>query len=329
MIHDRFLCRPEHTTMPVRLAANDLTVHSRSGAQTFRDVDGWIQPYAEVIEATIQGLPAISRPGSPVTVSVRRDRSGEEPATLWSLDTNGTPLPCSALAEYLPLLESLGSEAMFSGTMCWQLQANGCWWIDLGGSRFEQIALDRLFERQVHRFSGRASVQFERCRIEPFNRRSDIAGSFRAADGLIAQSLLLSVHQQLGFQVQLPEELLAGRRDVPYDRIALAFKVNNTQLQLDGICRSELGYESFPPGVVLSLDLQPLVRSAGQTLDSLKLISVIAPPHSVGVPLSSQTSALIHVFIPPARPLPRDGDFPPRIRSAENWSGGPTIAQPY
>ena len=327
LIHDRFLCRPEQTSLPVQVAGNDLTIHSRTGALTLRDVDAWIHSDEDSVEATIQCLPAISQSDSPIDITVRRDRSGTLPVTQWLLDTHRTPLPCSALAEYLPMLESLGSDAMFSGTMRWQLEPSD-WWIDLGGSQFEHVSLDRLFEQHAQRLSGTARIRLERCRIEPHNRKSDIAGSIRAQNGLIARSLLVSVNQHLGFDVRVPNDLLEARGDVPYDRIAMGFVVNNTQLQLDGICRQEVGYESFPPGVVLCLDGYALVRSADKTLDALALITAIAPSHSVLVPLSNQTNWLTKVFIPPSRPLPRDEGYPPRIRAAEIWQGGPTIGQP-
>jgi hypothetical protein len=145
---------------------------------------------------------------------------------------------------------------------------------------------------------------------------------------MIGQSLLHSAHKHFGFQIRIPQDLIDSRGDVPYDHLALAFQINNSQLHLEGICRTEPGYESFPPGVVLSLDLQPLVQSSPQTLDSVNVINVVAPTHSVRVPLSSQTRSLMHVLVPPSRPLPRGQDNPPRIRSAELWTGGPTISQP-
>ncbi len=327
LIHDRFLCRPERTSAAVQIAANDLTIHSRTGALTLRDVDAWIRPLEDSVEATVQCLPAISQSNSPFTITASRIRSGESPSTRWLLDTGGTPLPCSALGEYLPPLESLGSDAMFSGTMRWHTQA-GQWWIDLGGSRFEQVSLDRLFEKHAHRLSGTASIQLERCRIERNNRKSDIAGSIRAKNGLIGRSLILSAREHLGFNVRLPEGMVNSLGDIPYDRIALGFNLNNTQLRLDGICRTEIGYESYPAGVVLCLDGYPLVESNGATLDSLKVLTALAPSHSVLVPMSDQTSWLADILIPPSRPLPRGEPSPPRIRSAENWRGGPTIGQP-
>ena len=263
----------------------------------------------------------------PLTITVRRDRSDEQPATDWLLDTQGTALPCSAFAEFLPKLESLGNEATFTGTCQWRHQG-GQWSIDLAGSRFQQISLDRVFEQHAHRLSGNASLQLDRCRIEPHQRRSDIVGTVRARDGLIGRSLLASTSQNLGLDVRMPEAWGEAPGDIPYDLLAIGFNINNTQLRLDGVCRTEDGYESYPAGVVLILNGYPLVRSTPETIESLRLMTAIAPAHSVPVPLSNQTSWLTNILLPPSRPLPSNEPSPPRIRSAGNWQGGPSIAQP-
>src|SRR6056297_216010 len=325
LIHDRFLCRPEQTSRPIRLAANDLTIHSASGGgMTLRDVDAWIEPQAKAVQASIQCVPAIASAATPIQITVRRDRSGEQPATNWMLDTQDTALPCSALSDYLPgLIGNLGNEAMFAGTMRWQLNHQD-WWIDLSGSRIEQVSLDRIFEQQAHRLSGKATIQLERCRIEP-GRRVDIAGSVRARDGLIGRSLLLSLHHHLDFEVRVPD----GKEDLPYDRIAVRFNVDDTQLRLDGICRTEVGFESFPVGVVLCSGGYPLVRSSPQTLRSLALVSALAPAHSVMVPVADQNRGLMQVLIPPSRPILQDpqGAQRPKIQTARDWSGGPVTGQ--
>jgi len=321
MIHDRFLCSPQRTSVPVQFAANDLTIHSRTGSMTLRDVDAWIGLRGETVEATMQCMPANFGSDSPIAVTVRRDRSTELPSTLWILDTGGTPLPCSVLAEYLPTLKALGSEAEFLGTMRWQSDSND-WMVDLGGARFEKVSLDRLFEKQSHRLSGDATIEFVRCRIEPNQRRSDIVGSIRATDGQIGRSLLLSAQQHLGFESRFPE----GFGDVPYDLIAIGFNVNNTQLKLDGICRTEPGFETHAAGVVLCTDGYPWVRSSGQDLDALALLTAIAPSHRVMVPLSNQTHWLTSVLVPPSRPLPCAENRIQRL--AERPHDGPTIRQP-
>ncbi|MGI9475051.1 MAG: hypothetical protein ACR2NZ_26195 [Rubripirellula sp.] len=328
LLHDRFLCRPDQTSLPVRAAANDLTIHSRTGDLTFTDIDAWIRQGDRTIEATIEGLPANTRSDSPVSVSVLRDRNQDLPSTQWTLDTRGTALPCSAVAEFIPQMEGLGTDAEYTGTMRWQIDAE-TWSVDLSGSSFSQISLDRLFERHTHRLTGSATLWLERCRIEPQMRRSDIAGSIVARDGMVGRSLLHSCQQHFGFQLRLPTPLIDRQDDsVPFDRLAVGFNVNNTQLELNGICRSERGYEGFPSDVALCLDGYPLVFSTDGTLDSLKVITAIAPAHSVLIPMSDQTRWLTKVFIPPSRPLPHPNAQPPRIRSAENFRGGPTISQP-
>ncbi|MDF1845108.1 MAG: hypothetical protein P1U77_27155 [Rubripirellula sp.] len=327
LLHDRWLCGPLATQTSLTVAGNDLTIHSRFGSMTLRDVDAWIRPEEKSIEATIRGLPASSHSEVPLQLTVRRDRSGETPSTQWQLASGGTPLPCSALSEYLPLMAGLGSEAMFSGTIAWQ-QTQNEWSIDLGGSRFENISLDRLFEQHAHRLSGKADLQLDRCRIDPTQRRSDIAGSIRASKGSIGRSLLAAAQQNLAINVDLPEPINQTPGDIPFDRIAIGFNLNNTQLSLSGICRNEPGYESYPAGVVMLLDGLPLARSTDTTLPALSVLTAIAPTHSVPVPVSSQTQALMNIFIPPSRPLPAGEAYPPRIRSARNWSAGPTVVQP-
>jgi hypothetical protein len=126
----------------------------------------------------------------------------------------------------------------------------------------------------------------------------------------------------------LPEGWSDSPGSIPYDLLAIGFNINNTQLRLDGICRHETGYESYPAGVVLLQNGYPLVHSSAATLESLRLLTAIAPAHSVPVPMSNQTNWLTNVFLPPSRPLPTDESMPPRIRSAGNWEGGPSVTQP-
>jgi hypothetical protein len=326
LIHDRFLCRPERTTNRTEVSCNDLTIHSRAGGQTFRDVRAWISPGKDAVDAIIQAVPVDSLANATIDIAVRRDRSGANPTTQWTLDTHDTPLPCSALAEYLPTLENLGTEAMFYGVMRWQLSGQD-WWVDLSGSRFEEVSLSRVFERHEHRLTGTANIRLTRCRIEPSNRRSVIAGSIVARNGVIGQMLLSSARRFLNFTVR--EDVLAdANRDPNYDLLALEFDLNSTQLELTGICRNDSLYHGLEPDVVLCLDQMPLAKSSRTTIDALQVASVFAPTHSVPVPISDQTSWLMNVLMPPSRPLPRDEQYPPRIRSVGTAQGGPTVRQP-
>lgn len=329
LLHDRFLCRPEHTGLPIRFAANDLTIHSANGAMTLRDVDAKIEPTADAVTASIQCLLATSPSKSdtsetPIEITVRRDRGGDAPSTDWTLDTHGTTLPCSVLANYLPdSIGNLGSGATFGGAMRWHLASDGDWWVDVVG-QFAQVSLDRLFQKQSHRLTGLATIQLERGRYEPY-QRVDLAGTIRAADGQIGRSLLQAANRHLNFDIRVGE----GDDNLAYDRITLRFNVNDTQMTLDGICHTEMGFTSFPTGIVMHAGGYPLVRSSSQTLPTISLMSVLAPSHSVMVPLAGQNAGLSGFLIPPTRPLPlQDEAGRATIRTARDWSGGPVTGQP-
>ena len=325
LIHDRFLCRPEQTSVPIRMAADDLTLHSRSGPLTLRDVDAWIRPTVDGVDASIQCLPATSRSDTPVSIAVSRNRRADKPFTSWTLRTDHTALPCSTLAEYLPLMAGLGSEAEFKGTMRWDVRDDG-WTIDLGGSRFQQVDLSKLFEKHPHRLTGIADLQLDRCRVEP-GQTIDISGTFRSRDGFVGTSLIASVHEHLEFAVRQPDP---QSRDLPYGRMAFGFDVFGSQLKVSGVCRTELGYEGLPSGVLLcASDGQPLVATTSQSLPAIRLARAFAPKHSVMVPISDQTTRLMDFLLAPSRTTADDAlPPPPRITAASSWVGGNPIAQP-
>ena len=319
LVHDRFLCDPNRTLVPVHFTAKDLTIQSELGAMTWQEIDAWLKPDGKTVTANVQCLLA-GNAASPIQVKVNRDRRVDPPVTRWLLDSGSTPLPCTVLAEYLPVLESLGPDAHFSGTIRWQSNARG-WMVDLGGSRFDQVAMDRLFENQHHRLTGMATISFTHCHINPGESRSDVVGSIRVVDGHIGRSLLRSAGRSFGFETGLPD----GVNDVPFDRLCVGFNINNDQLLLQGICQTEPGYEGLGPSVVMSMDGQPLVRSTDQHLYAIDAMHLIAPEHAIDVPLAGQNGWLAKVIIPPSRPIPGSEN---RIRAARRYNGGPVIEQP-
>ena len=326
LVHDRFLCRPNRTQAPVGFSADDLTIHSRTGPLTLRDVDAWIRPLAESVEATVQCLPASSRAdAAPFGISVIRDRSGEAPSTAWTLRTGDTALPCSVLAEYLPLMQRLGSDAMFAGLLRWTLDREN-WSVDLGGSQFTQVDLSQLTERLPHRLTGKADVQLERCRIQQ-GRASDISGQLRATSGHLGASLLGRARDHLGFDLFVDPSAL---RDVWYDLMAVRFDLQGQSLKLDGICRTERGYEGLPAHIAITADGLPLAASADNTMQAVQLGQALAPEHSVSMPLADQTRFLLDFLPAPSRPLPSGDSIPlaPRISAAGRWQGDSPIIQP-
>jgi hypothetical protein len=348
LLHDRFLCRPQHLTGSARVAATDLTIHSRLSPITLRDVDAWIGPDLNSaglaspgqsssgvspasVRATIECL--MASPGgsgadssaatSPIQMTVLRDRSGPSPTTQWSLSTGGTALPCSAIAEYLPGHWShLGTEAMFNGTVAGVTSISD-WKLDLSGATLSNLSLDHIFANQPHRLSGTASIKLERCRLHPKQQLVDVSGSIHATHGLIASSLLDGAAKHLGFLVA---ELPSGATDIPYDCMAMRFSLNGPRMHVSGTCRHQHGYASLPTGVALCVGGMPLVQAPGSDVPAIRLMSVLAPVHSEMVPLAQQNQGLLPLLLPPRRAMPNlknQSPTAPRISGLNKYQGGP------
>ncbi len=327
LIHDRFLCRPEKTSVPLQFSTNDVTIHSATGSFTLREVQAWVEPQAEAIQANIQCLPAIGDGRTPVKITIRRERSGPTPRTQWTLETGDTPLPCSAVADWLPAMRRLGDEAAFTGMLQWEVDRLGHWTIDLGGSRFTNVDLSRLSEQMPHRLSGIADLILERCYVDP-GKTVNVSGSITAREGWVGQSLLAAMHENLF--IGIDQGLLGAQLgDVPYELFGIHFRISDSQLKLAGICNTERGYEVLPPGVVICTNRRPIAQTSDRTFPSLRLLRVLSPAHGELVPIASQTQEWMNLLIAPSRSIPvSDGMLPiSRIRSAETWSGGEPILQ--
>lgn len=332
-IHDRFLCYPDNLKYPLSIAANDLTIQSGNHSFTLSDLDAWVENSQTESSIALQLHLADGLSHAPMMMKVQRNRDTVEAAqtittsTSVSLNTNGTALPCSAVADFLPAIESLGSSATFTGNLEWELSNNG-WSIDLAGSRLAGIELDRLFENHAHRLSGKATIELDRCFIMPNERKSDLSGQIRVEQGLIGKALLKQFAENLRFKLLETEAWNDLSGDVPYDLIAIGFNISGTQMRLTGICQNERGYENYPAGVAIVFNGYPLAQSFEDAIESVRLLAAIAPMHSVAVPMSAQTDWLTNILVPPSRPLPRLESTPPRIRSARVWEGGPLVQQP-
>ena len=114
-IHDRFLCYPDNLKYPLSIAANDLTIQSGNHSFTLSDLDAWVENSQTESSIALQLHLADGLSHAPMMMKVQRNRDTVEAAqtittsTSVSLNTNGTALPCSAVADFLPAIESLGS----------------------------------------------------------------------------------------------------------------------------------------------------------------------------------------------------------------------------
>tara|TARA_R110002049_G_scaffold2750_8_gene22286 strand:- start:242268 stop:243587 length:1320 start_codon:yes stop_codon:yes gene_type:complete len=326
LIHDRFLCRPDQTRVPVRVLANDLTIHSRTGPLTLLDIDANVTPQARRTVVNVVGVLAERHVTAPIKLHFTRDRREEVPTTTWILDAPGTALPCSALAECFPIMHSLGADATFAGVITYSEQPDGGASLDLSGSRFSQVELSRLFETLPHKLTGTADLELVRCLVGPDGTLIDFSGQFYARSGLLGGSLLSSLSQNLNLMV--PAQWVGSTmRELNYDRIAVSINIRGEELELTGICNNERSGEYLPKGTMLSAGGEPLVLTSEEPMPVIQLVNAFSPSHSVLVPLSEQTSVLARFFKAPSRVRDYDQDSTPHIISAAPPTGGPQIKQ--
>jgi hypothetical protein len=324
LFHDRFLRHPDRTQRPLQFAANDLTIHSAASSMTLRDVDAAVFEDNQSITANVQAILASAEDQLPILINVTRDRTGAQPTTIWTINTGGTSLPCSALADYLPeYIAVLGPEATFTGTMRFAVNEEG-WTLDLGGCRFDKVALDRLFEKQSHRISGTASIELQKGLIQP-GQRMEWLGTMRAQEGALSQSLLAALNEHLGVEIAQIE----GDGDVTYQQLSMRFELFDTQLMVQGICDTEPGYGSLPPYIMICGPEHAIARAAPQQLPALRLASFLSNPANESVGINDRNRWLVQWLVPARTPIHGIGASRPKLRVATEFRGDQSVIQPH
>lgn len=310
LLHGRFLCSPEYTDRPVRMTAADLSIIGGAGSMTLRDVAGWLQPSDQSISAVIRCVPAgPQRSDEAVEIQIRRDRGGRVPETAWALQTGSLRLPLAPLSDYFPMLDALGPDATFHGSATFRQDhaaiagnvarvGDHHWTVDLSGSRLESLDLNRLSENLPHRLSGRGEVILDRFSIQA-GHLVDAVGTVHAVAGQISPSLVQALEEQFFLRSWQPIT-----HDTAYDLIAARFEVYASQLRIEGICGSVRGFEAMPAATLIAAAGRELLTSTGEPLEVFKVAHLIAPAHSVAVPVSGQTLDMLRLLRPPSSELP-------------------------
>jgi len=324
LVHERYLCQPDHTTSPTEVQADAVTI----GSLTFRSVDVSVIPHPQTVEASVEGtLSDVLDYTSTVHATVVRDRSGIDPATNWSLSTGRNALSCSVLSPYIGWLAALGPEATFRGSMSSEQTPEGNA-IDLSGSTFGGVDLSRLAENLPHRVGGRAEVHFDRCRVIP-GARPDIAGRIVSREGFLAGTLIAPLAEHFGV------EYFAGldqQRDVNFDLLSAQFSISGDgKLTLSGTCHHQEPY--LERDILLCDSNRWLMRFAGdkvgQPTDALRLAYLVTPPQSPSIPMTAGTAPLLR-WLEPGGPAAISSN--PRVsRLADPRSATPTdrVRQPH
>ncbi len=309
MLHDRLISRPAQTVLPISIAATDVSILSRTGSMPPLDVSATITPEGESVRLIARAENTGRQIGPRIRVELFRDRDRELPATELVLSTDGTALPCSALAEYAPAIEHLGPRAEFSGVIACQQTTHG-WSFDLGSSSLTKLSLNDLTDHLPHRVIGQAELHFRRCVIDP-GESVHLVGTLQStkpANLRIKTPLLIAMRDHLAMAVD-ERELVPNPNGIECE-LALDFDIRDETMTLTGI----------GDNVVLYSRGRPIAAPPAQRIDAARLTAMLAPP-------SRWMAAWNSVLLPSSPAAASDGLPAATFRSVRNLDGEASIRQ--
>lgn len=314
-LHDRLIRSRGQTMLPIKIVATDLNIQSRTGSLPLRDLSAEIMPEGNSVRMLVRAGDPSSRTEPQIRVDLFRDREGAVPATELVLSTVGTALPCSALAEYVPAIASLGPDAEFTGTIKCNESLEG-WSFDLGSSSVTKMNLSYLTDALPHRVLGDADIHLRRCLIQP-GQVVDINGTIEARGIRIKPALLAAMHERLGIAVDF-QEASEHPNGLEYKLAAIQFEITDETMKLQGIC------DRFLTGIGSDVALYARGRAIAitrpQRFDTDEITAILQPPSRI---LATWNQVLL-----PSAPTAVIADRPrAEIRRVTNSTGRETIRQ--
>lgn len=287
VVHDRFLCQPDLLGQRLRLRAQDLSLHSQPQGLTLSPVDVWIEPRGDETRAVAQFSLAGWNPSEkPAQLAVTRFRGGAKPRTVWELQTGSRSLPCSVLADHLPVMRRLGIDAEFSGLLRWQLDRED-YSVELKEARFANVNMLDLFEPFDYHVSGKGLIELQSLTRHSGRSVSEAIGKLTIQNGRVEVGLLRRLAASFNAQM-LPLEVADTER-IDCDLVATEFQLYGNEVQVAGICYRQPNYESATPGTAIIANNRPLLNfDPRYRVSSSQLTSTVDPRGRVGLPVGTQ-----------------------------------------
>lgn len=282
---------PEHNSTQVIF--DRMTIGDGIGAgQTFEYVLGSVRSTKDrriiSVQFVLAGEPIEQRQQLTIESVIAPTEGGE--ATLWTLDTRETHLPCRLIAAVFPGFKTLGDEAEFTGRIEFRSIAAG-WDCEMSGL-FRYVDLYRLVnERFHHVLHGTADIVLTHCRFRN-GLVEHVAGEVECGEGLIGASLLMASERVLGFQTT---RTVAQTEE--FRNLKLQFQLDRTQLQLVG-----LGSNGQIMGDSTGRSL--LMSAATGPHSSLDLVRLLVNRSDIQVPMTKETAPMLKWFPAPSSPRP-------------------------
>ena len=288
LLRDRLLRDRDADHRVAAFAAQELTLRGAEQSQTFTEVRGTLEPSDSGPQLSLEFRLAGAEMTEPAQFRVVRNRQLSPPATGWALRTGNAALPCSLMIEQLPFLARLGPECRFQGSI-WASRTVDGWEGDISGRLVDLDLYNLVSESFPHKLTGSAELLLTVARIQR-GRLIEASGELRSNHGVISQSLLLAIRDELHLTLNM-DALPVDEQRVLYRDLAVAFRLDQGGLSMAAV------RESKSPGVLLEGDAGWLVaESAETTIPVVALVRALVPDSRLLVPASRQTEPLLHVL---------------------------------
>jgi hypothetical protein len=315
VLHDRLISCQAHTILPTSIVATDVNIRSGTGSLPPLELSAEITPEGQSVRMIAHASDPAGRSGPRIRVNLFRNRESTRPATELVLSTEGTALPCSAVAEYAPSIAALGPEAEFSGTIKCNETPTG-WCFDLGSSSLRRMNLSYLTESLPHRVIGEADVRLRRCFIRP-GQITSIIGTFHASDVRVKPALLAAMQDYLGMAIDFG---VVGERPngIECKLAAMDFEISDETMKLTGICNDF--HAGIGNNVAIYARGRAIAVTAPARIESDQLTTMLQPP--------SRSVAAWNKILLPSPPVQSIAERPTGgILRVGNSTGEATIRQ--
>ncbi len=288
----------------LRIAAGEVTMHMPAGDQTFTDLRCQTESSDAGSQIGFSFRMAGYEMPEPATLSVFRSRQTTPATAGLEIHTGSAALNGGLLAAAWPPAAHLGRDARFCGSLRAVHPASG-WEGELAG-QLHDVDLDELLTSQFpHKLSGHARIDLEHVRFQA-DRIEQASGSVVAGPGLAGRSLLKAASEVLGFEPGAEIKTLG--RSAPYERLALAFVIDEHGLALRGQCPAGAGVVLQDSEVALMLE----PKRASQPV--VNLVRALVPQSEVQAPATRESSALSAILPIPSLAPPEADRAEPQAR---------------
>jgi hypothetical protein len=301
LVHGALTGRLACFQSPLRLTAHEVTLRQGEIPLTLTGLEGGIARLSDGSRADVAFRVVGFETPKPVQIRIVRSHQSEPATTSGGLYTGEGALPCSLLELGFPELEALGPECQFRGYL-WISESPQGWGGELAG-QFAGVDLERLVAaHSSHTLRGSAAIRVEQALFRQ-GRLQEATGWLTAGPGVISRSLVDAAADRLG--IDRAGAIDGSEQPVPYDRLAVSFRIDSGGLQLRGECP--------PPGsgaiLVSRYDLllrEPMV----QPVPIAAVLHALVPTAHVQVPATRETDGLTRRLPIPHATAPRMAEAP-------------------